>query len=288
MGCPDYCPPLVEQLHGPDPTAGSDCAIACARMALMFASCGHVDPSIDKIRAQAGLDRPDPPPDDYSTTMTEYRSAVLAFDDRFRELGYEGVKANATERGSWEDLEAKLKDEDRWVTTFVDYGTLNRLEPAKSGDTGFAGAHAIGVFGYQSKEQTADGSVKFRVFDPLCDGRRPDVPKGPTWWKASTLRDACDDYAGGGEGTATWCVTPRAVFTDPEPEPQPPDPCATSYQADRAAMLEELRQFLGTIEASARDRAKIRDLANWIRRHQGSNREGRSLPVRSGVTPDDS
>ena len=205
-----YVPPLVEQLHGPDPTCGSDCAICCARMALMFATSGKVNPSPDKIRKQAGLDKPDPPPSDYSTTMTEYQRALDSFDARARELGYDGITANKKERGRWTDLEPILKAATKWVTVFVNYGKLNDLEPGKSGDKNYRKAHAISVFGYKSKSETGDGTVKFKVYDPLCDGRKKSIPKGPTWWRASTLRDAADAYAGGGSGTATWCVTPRS------------------------------------------------------------------------------
>lgn len=282
MSCNDYVPPLVEQLHGPDPTAGSDCAICCARMAIMFATCGTVNPSPDKIRKQSGLHVPDPPPDDYSTTMTEYARAVNAFDDEARDRGYEGIGAGVKERGAWSDLEPVLKDERKWVTLFVDYGVLNDREPAKSGDDNFRGAHAIGVFGYTPKSETNDETVKYRVFDPLCDGRNPDVPKGPTYWKAATLRDAADAYAGGGSGTATWCTTPRSALTDPEPEPEPPDPCATSHDADVRALLQlayEHVRSLPTWEAHL--------LALWIRRVQGANAEGRGLPVHAGVTPDE-
>lgn len=276
MSCSDYVPPLVEQLHGPDPTAGSDCAIACACMAIRFATCEKVNPGIDKVREMSGLDEPNPPPDDYSTTMSEYVQGVNAFDDRAREAGFpDGIKANVTERGRWDDLEAKLKDEKAWVTVFVDYGVLNDREPAKSGDTGFNGDHAISVYGYTPKSETSDGTVKFKVFDPLCDGRNNSIPKGPTWWKASTLRDAADAYAGGGSGTATWCVTPRSVSTDPDPEP--PDPCATSYASDARSLLQLAYEALG-------DHPRLRE---WIRRHQGGNPEGRKLPVHSGVTPDE-
>ncbi len=282
MTCSNYCPPLTEQLHGPDPTAGSDCAIAVARMAIMFATCGNLDPSIDKIRAQSGLDKPDPPGSgDYSTTIHEYRQAVDSFDKRAREVGYDGIGAGVHERARWDDLEPVLKAEAKWVCLFVDYGVLNAREPAKSGDTGFHGSHAIGVFGYTPSSETSDGTVKYRVHDPLCDGRRPEVPKGPTYWKASTLRDAADAYAGGGSGTATWCTTPRSIVTDPTPEPEPPDPCATSYQADQRALLEVAREFLrdqGDLEAQR--------LAQWIRRVQGANAEGRGIPVHEGVTPD--
>jgi hypothetical protein len=278
----NYVPPLTEQLHGPDPTAGSDCAICCARMAIMFATCGKVYPSPDKIRAQSGLDEPDPP-GDYSTTITEYAKAVNAFDDEARDRGYpDGISAGVHERGAWDDLEPVLKAEEKWVTIFVDYGVLNSKEPGKSGDPGFDGSHAISVFGYTPASETQDGTHKYRIFDPLCDGRRSSIPKGPTYWKASTLRDAADAYAGGGSGTATWCTTPRSKASDPDPAPEPPDPCSTSYAADGRALLELVHEFL-----LHRQGYEARKLAAGVRRHQGDNPEGLSLPVHSGVTPDD-
>lgn len=283
MSCNDYCPPHVEQLHGPDPTAGSDCAICCSRMAIMFATCGKVDPSPDKIRKQSGLDEPEPA-GDYSTTITEYAKAVNAFDDEARDRGYpDGIGAGVHERGQWDDLEPVLKDEQKWVTLFVDYGVLNNKEPSKSGDPNFNGSHAISVFGYTPASETSDGTHKYRVFDPLCDGRKSNIPKGPTYWKAATLRDAADAYAGGGSGTATWCTTPRSQ-PNSNPEPEPPDPCSTSYAAEGRALLELVREYVRT--RAARGDVNAGRLADWIRRHQGDNPEGLALPVHSGVTPD--
>ncbi len=286
--CDDYLPPHVEQLHGPDPTAGSDCAICCARMAIMFATCGKVDPSPDKIRAQAGLDEPDPPPSDYSTTMSEYARAVNAFDDEARDRGFpDGIGAGVHEREPWSKLEDVIKDEAKWITTFVDYGMLNAREPGKSGDPGFQGLHAVGVFGYKPSSETEDGSVKFRIWDPLCDGRKASIPKGPTWWKASTLRDACDAYAGGGSGNATWCSTPRATPAE-TPEPEPPDPCE---QATRSAhfLLGELRTWL---YENRRFRSEVQKRGALLLRESigellGGNDEGLTLPIHSGATPDE-
>ncbi len=278
MAC-DYVPGLTEQLHGPDPTAGSDCAIACAKMAIRFATCGTLDPGMDAIRKQAGLDKPNPPPDDYSTTMSEYAKAVNAWDDEARDRGYDGIGTGVHERGSWEDqLAPAIRDETKWITTFVDYGVLNQREPGKSGDKNFMGSHAISVFGYKSADETDSGNPMVKVFDPLCDGRNNDTPDGPVWWQMSTLRDACDAYAGGGAGTATWCATPRSKLTDPEEPPEPVDPCSTAQASVNAAMLNEARARLS--------RLGMRPLAEWIRREQGPNREGRDLRVHPGVKPD--
>jgi hypothetical protein len=281
MSCANYVPPLVEQLHGPDPTAGSDCAIACAAMAIRFATCEKVNPNIDKVREQSGLDEPNPPPDDYSTTMSEYAKAVNAFDGRAKEAGFsDGIGASVKERGPWDSgdsgLAPTIRAEEKWVTVFVDYGVLNDREPSKSGDKGFRGSHAVSVFGYTPKDETSDGTAKCKVFDPLCDGRRAEIPKGPTWWKMSTMQAAADAYAGGGSDNATWCVTPRSKSSDPEPVPPP---CKTAYASDRAALLQLVYEQLREGEGGER-------LAELIREHQGDNPEGLELPVHSGVKPD--
>lgn len=284
MTC-NYIPPLTEQLHGPDPTAGSDCAICCARMAIMFATCGAVNPSPDKIRAQSGLDAPNPPPSDYSTTITEYAKAVNAFDDEAKGKGYEGIGAGVHERGSWEDQLAPLiRDEVKWATVFVDYGTVNDAIPGKTGDKNFRGAHAIGVFGYVPPDESGSGDPMVKVFDPLCDGRASNIPKGPVWWPMYVLREAADAYAGGGDGTATWCATPRSKLTEPDNPPEPPDPCATVQSSDRTALLNEAMVLLrekGSIPA-----ARLA-LALWIWRMRGGNPEGLALPVHAGVKPDE-
>jgi hypothetical protein len=276
MSC-TWIPPLVEQLHGPDPTSGSDCAIACAAMAIRFATCDAVNPGIDKVREMAGLDQPNPPPDDYSTTMTEYAKAVNAFDQRAYEAGYEGIAANVHEREPWEagdsGLAPAIRDESKWITVFVDYGVVNDREPDKTGDKDFGGSHAVSVFGYKSKAETDAGVPKVKVFDPLCDGRRSDIPKGPVWWQMSTLRDAADAYAGGGSGNATWCATPRSKLTAPTPPPDPaPEPCAEAMAA---------RTLVGAAAALLAWALRELEAAN------SGNPDAEGITIHSGVKPGD-
>jgi hypothetical protein len=282
MAC-SYVPPLIEQLHGPDPTAGSDCAIACAKMAIRFATCGALDPGMDAIREQAGLDEPNPPPDDYSTTMSEYARALNAWDDEAKRAGYEGIGAGVHERESWEDQLAPLiRQEEKWSTVFVKYAIVNKYIPGKSGDKGFGGSHAIGVYGFAPADETDSGEPMVKVFDPLCDARAANIPQGPVWWPMWVLRDAAKGYTGGDDADAvTWCATPRSKLTDPPTEPEPPDPCGTAYASDVSAMLEEARERL----LDTRDSRAIK-LAAWIRRMQGPNREGVGIRVRPGVKPD--
>lgn len=285
MSCEDYTPPHVEQLHGPDPTAGSDCAIAVAKMAIRFGTCGQLDPGMDAIREQAGLDTPNPPgSNDYSTTMDEYVRCLNSYDDEAQRAGFKGVSAMEHERGQWENddqgLAPTIRREEHWCCVFVDYGVVQDREPAKTGDKSFRGAHAVGVYGFKSADETDDGKAKCKVYDPLNDGRRDEIPKGPVWWLMSTMRDAADAYAGGGEGTATWTATGRSERQDDAPEPEPPDPCAQAMTASRE-LLGEARSWLYAHRGGAAD-----ELFDRISDYLGGNREGLGITVHSGVKPD--
>jgi len=55
---------------------------------------------------------------------------------------------------------------------------------------GFTGGHAI----YVNERRASDGA--YLVYDPLADGRRAGIPKGPQWWPASLLRKAAETYPG--------------------------------------------------------------------------------------------
>jgi hypothetical protein len=60
---------------------------------------------------------------------------------------------------------------------------------------GFTGAHAI----YVNERRSSDGA--YLVYDPLADGRRAGIPKGPQWWPATLLQKAA--YAMPGTPTGT-------------------------------------------------------------------------------------
>ena len=65
----------------------------------------------------------------------------------------------------------------------------------------FYGAHAI----YVNERRASDGA--YLVYDPLADGRRSYIPRGPQWWPGTLLQRAA--YAM--PGTATGCI--NASFT---------------------------------------------------------------------------
>jgi len=66
---------------------------------------------------------------------------------------------------------------------------------------GFTGGHGI----YVNERRASDGA--YYVYDPLADGRRKGIPKGPQWWPASLLQRAAETYP----GTRSGCI--HASFT---------------------------------------------------------------------------
>lgn len=62
-----------------------------------------------------------------------------------------------------------------------------------------------GHFVYVNERRATDGA--FLIYDPLADGRRSGIPKGPQWWPATLLAKAMMAYP----GTDSGCV--HAAFT---------------------------------------------------------------------------
>lgn len=67
------------------------------------------------------------------------------------------------------------------------------ISPTKfDASPGFTGGHDV----YVNERRSSDGA--FLVYDPLADGRRAGIPKGPQWWPASLLRAAAGAWSGAG------------------------------------------------------------------------------------------
>jgi hypothetical protein len=76
----------------------------------------------------------------------------------------------------------------RAVHICVSYRVMNALLE-RTGDPAFAGGHSMLIVGSQ------DG--KWRMFDPLDDSRRPEIPQGPRLIRAEHLIAAMEAFAGG-------------------------------------------------------------------------------------------
>ena len=69
----------------------------------------------------------------------------------------------------------------------IDYGTLSDEAPELSSDRRYRGANVVWLRDVRCGE---GGIQETLVFDPLADGRRANVPKGPQWWPWSVVEAA--------------------------------------------------------------------------------------------------
>jgi hypothetical protein len=124
----------------------------------------------------------------------------------------------------------------------VDYNAVPR---SLRGDPLFNGLHAVFLAGITTK----NGVVRVKVYDPLCDGRRPGIPgPGPVWWTLSILREAAQGYSG--PGRATY----NAMSLSEQVDAPEPDACSEMAQElERTAKeLGEAQEVLGSVQGTLR------------------------------------
>lgn len=81
----------------------------------------------------------------------------------------------------------------------IDYGVVSPTRFDAS--PGFTGLHAV----YVNERRSSDGA--FLVYDPLADGRRKGIPRGPQWWPADLVRRAALAFPGNAAGTVNASFT---------------------------------------------------------------------------------
>lgn len=76
------------------------------------------------------------------------------------------------------------------VGILIDYGPID--DAGLSGSPGFRGSHSVPLFGTQAR---VGGGRNWLDGDPLYDGRRAGIPKGPKWINRATLVRAAGELA---------------------------------------------------------------------------------------------
>lgn len=92
-----------------------------------------------------------------------------------------------------------------YVTVYVDYGVLNSLDAATSGDRNYKGYHAIGMHGLFRGSQ----GLSTHKHDPLNDGRKASIQQGIVTVKFSHIRDAAYAYTKKPGFIQGWAVKPK-------------------------------------------------------------------------------
>lgn len=160
-------------VHQPQLTGVSsqsaDCGVRTTQMLIDWATRGAKKPGPRWLRKRMGFDDPTAP---IGTNPSHWDRAIKSFDSP-AELGgkYEFIPGTPLLGQPWSRIENHLID-GKMVGLAIHYGTWDRLAPKKSGSSTFKGFHAVPLKGLDDRGRTKD-------FDPLFDGRRADIPRGP-------------------------------------------------------------------------------------------------------------
>jgi len=164
----------------PGRTRGSrDCGPRTVSMGIDKLTEGQVVPTMVQMRKRMGTPGP------VRTNVYDARDGVESYT---RVKGRSPLRYVIRDR--IEDVQAAVK-RGRFVQLCIDYGEWNRLMP-RTGDPNFTGGHSVGVCG----QRTRNGKVKWLLFDPLDDARRPEISgPGPRWVPRDKLIAAAEAFA---------------------------------------------------------------------------------------------
>lgn len=206
---------LYEPKHQPQltgiATAGSDCGPRATSMAIDDATEGAVVPSVTTVRKRMQ--------DLTGATNTVAWDRCIDSYDTKKELAgkFERLRGTRLTSGTWQQVRDHLSA-GKGVILALDYGLLRKLAPGKVGSTTFSEGHAIFL---KHRRRNSDGIAIIKDWDPLNDGRRRGIPKGPVWVQEDKLRRAAEEY-GRQNGGGVFAVLVHAQPVKPVVEPPPP------------------------------------------------------------------
>jgi hypothetical protein len=179
MYTPKFQPQLGRGVPVPGRTRGSrDCGPRSWQMGIDFLTKGRKRPGVWDLRRRGNVTGPVP------TSVWDAKLAVESFDS-IRGL----TPLRYYIRRDIESVRRAVHN-GKYVHVCVDYETMNKLM-TRTGDPNFKGGHSIGVLG----ERKLGGTVQWRIFDPLDDARRAEIPQGPRWVKRWKVIRAMEDFA---------------------------------------------------------------------------------------------
>jgi hypothetical protein len=187
-----YRPRFRKQLTG-SPLGHANCGPASAADLADRWSLGAINKTADQMRVLTGDVEGGTTVRQLATALAKVGVPLTIFDyddgmdrDRFRSLIRSGVGA----------------------ITNIDYSPLPE---ALEADKNFEDLHSTYTNEWSAKASLYTGGTGpgFLVYDPLADGRRAGIPKGPNWWPESVLFAALEAFPGGGWTVGTW--TKRTV-----------------------------------------------------------------------------
>ena len=168
------------QLGTGSPTAGADCGVLSTIHALEFASSNRLGPRMKtgvKNHVAKMRSRMTPQPFWPATNITNQEEALESPLTTVEMVAAGSSEVNARKflPGTPEMLVEELT-KGRWVNLAISYAWINDNAPVISGDSLFRGDHMIGMVGIAMDKRARYWTTEY---DPLHDGRRAGIPKGP-------------------------------------------------------------------------------------------------------------
>lgn len=167
-------PPLRKQLNG-HPSGSTNCGPKTVQMGVNSRTDNTQNPSIDIIRKRMGR------PNGQATNVWNSEACVEGWKLGNRKLLHYRRIHNIQTVKDIQKKNASLNP-GQYLQVAIDYGEWNKLVE-KSGSPTFSGGHSVGILG---QKKWKDGTVVWLMYDPLEDGRRGGIKKGPSWrprWK---------------------------------------------------------------------------------------------------------
>lgn len=254
-----------KQLQNGLATSGEDCGVETVGCALDFASAGSIRLPTKAIRGLMGVPKGSTTARDQMTVLEHRHVTAMLEDDKLQP-----VSAHLFLGGDFEKevVQRAEKHQDVWFDFQLAYAVVNNRMPKVSGDKAFRGYHAVGAA--LRTMVVAESTRYVRVWDPLNDGRRNNIPEGPVMWPLWLLGAAAEDmrvkvasepdkystvgkYYGAGTFVGILVRRSKAI---PKPKPTEGEPPTPAEEPDEC----EARLTAREKELTARFREDTREL----------------------------
>jgi hypothetical protein len=215
--CPDTFQPKVCPQLQTRPSAG-DCGPCTVIQSMHIASCGRFAIGnrerrielIETIRRVGGS-----APTGSSKVSEAHRAYTSTWAaNQFAALGLRKPRATLMIGVAWSTFLAAL-EAGKWAHVGLRYGPIDAWNGgAVTGQPGYDSGHALNVGNWRMK----GGNAWVTIVDPLADGRRAGIAKGPQAIRLSAVKDAMELFAGTNKATAyVFQPVSRIPGVDPEP-----------------------------------------------------------------------
>jgi hypothetical protein len=234
---------VVPQLDG-SPQQASNCGPATAARHVRFASRGKIKATPTEVRNRMGI--PVGP-----TNIVDQKRAVESYADAFAAIGLDGPKMRKLS-GVAPDVVRDLLLQGAEVSVQIGYHVINKKRPSASGQPTFntpgQDGHSVAALGLYARNgdrigpgSPSDGREFTDLIDPLDDGRRPEIAKGPQRIPLGLLFEAAaacpidkmGNLLGEGRVLAGSVRLPKPIGFKP-----PPSPCDEVEQQRDEALAE--------------------------------------------------